>query len=312
MQYIPAKKTLAAIAAAIESDQGAAFRVNLGKVMPHMGDAYRGEDEGNRSHLGASLLGGECGRALWYGFRWFQRARFPDRILRLFNRGHLEEARFIAMLLTIGCQVFQQDEKGNQFRISLVGGHVGGSGDGVAIGLPDLQPGQPCLLEFKTHNDKSFTALVKEGVRAAKPEHYVQMSMYMDRMGIPVALYMAVNKNNDELHAELISLDRNTANIFAERGRTIVLAQEPPTRVRSSSGAMPCRFCDYKVLCFTGSGDVERNCRTCSFSLPIENGQWLCQHKENMTVQLTGDPDAMMELTKEMQRAGCSLYNRIA
>ena len=29
----------------------------------------------------------------------------PGRILRLFNRGHLEEARFIALLLLIGVQV---------------------------------------------------------------------------------------------------------------------------------------------------------------------------------------------------------------
>ena len=44
-------------------------------------------------------------------------------MLRLFNRGHIEEARFIAMLLTIGMPVYQQDAEGKQFRIHF--GEIG-------------------------------------------------------------------------------------------------------------------------------------------------------------------------------------------
>jgi hypothetical protein len=310
MPYTPATKTLAAIAESVYKDQGAAYRVNLGKVIPHIGDAYRGVDKGNRSHLGASMLGRECGRALWYGFRWLHRAKFDGRMLRLFNRGHLEEARFIAILLTIGCQVFQQDQEGNQFRISLVGGHVGGSGDGVLLGVPDLPPGQPCLGEFKTHNDKSFTKLVKDGVRVAKPEHFVQMQMYMDRMGIPVGLYMAVNKNDDTIHAEIISLDPSVAATFAERGRTIVLSQTPPPKIKSSPGMFPCNFCEHRVFCHTGQGDVDKNCRTCAFSQAQEDGKWYCNNphvKQDAEDKGWFDP---IVLSKEDQRAGCEHYTR--
>src|SRR3954464_3219259 len=119
MAITPAIKTMVAINTAIERDQGAMFRVWEGKVMPHLDDAYRGEDDGFRGHLGASQLGDECGRALWYGFRWATRPHFSGQQLRLFNRGHLEEGRFIAMLLAIGMQVFQQDANGRQFRINF-------------------------------------------------------------------------------------------------------------------------------------------------------------------------------------------------
>ena len=129
-----ASKTIAKIDAMIKADQGASFRGWLGKVIPHMGDAYRTDEDGHRSHMGASLIGGECPRAIWYGFRWATKSNFEGRLLRLFNRGHLEEARFIAMLLMIGCEVYQQDAEGNQFRISHAEGHLGGSGDGVVIG----------------------------------------------------------------------------------------------------------------------------------------------------------------------------------
>ena len=60
------------------------------------------------------------------------------------------------MLLAIGVQVYQQDEKGNQFRISDAAGHFGGSGDGIGIGIPDLEPNLQALLEFKTSAEKPF------------------------------------------------------------------------------------------------------------------------------------------------------------
>jgi hypothetical protein len=43
-------------------------------------------DNGYRAHLGASLIGTECERAIWYSFRWATRARHTGRLLRL-NRG---------------------------------------------------------------------------------------------------------------------------------------------------------------------------------------------------------------------------------
>ena len=71
-----ATKTLNAIDETIQSDQGAKFRQCLQKVLPHIGDAYRGEAELFRSHMGASGIAKECGRAIWYGFRWFTPSNF--------------------------------------------------------------------------------------------------------------------------------------------------------------------------------------------------------------------------------------------
>ena len=72
----PPTPTLSAIYAAYEAERG----------------------DGFREHLGASLIGKSCERALWYDFRWVTRARFPGRILRLFETGQLEEARLVRNL----------------------------------------------------------------------------------------------------------------------------------------------------------------------------------------------------------------------
>lgn len=301
-----ATQTLNAIERAISSDQGAKFRVTLGQVLPHMGDAYRGADSPFRSHMGASMLGGECGRALWYGFRWFTRPHFSGRVLRLFNRGHLEEARFISCLLTIGVTVYQQDENGNQFRISDAGGHLGGSGDGVAVGIPDVPAGMPCLLEFKTHNDASFKALQKEGVRAAKFEHYVQMNIYMRKMGLPVALYGAVNKNNDELYMEIVWLDEQTADTFIDRGKKIIFMHEAPAKLNNSPGWFGCKFCDHKPVCHLHVAP-ERTCRSCVSADCNEDGSWYCTNPE--VIHAAPTPGA--KLSTEEQLRACSHYEAI-
>ena len=292
-----AEKTLAAIDLALEADQGASFRGWLGKVISHMSDAYNSSTESHRSHMGASLLGGECSRAIWLGFRWATKSNFPGRILRLFNRGHLEEARFIALLLMIGVQVYQQDENGKQYRISFADGHAGGSGDGIGIGIPDLGPGTAAILEFKTHSQKSFNDLKKNGVREAKFEHFVQTNLYMRKMGIPVTLYMAVNKDNDDIYAELIYLDERLADSYILRAEELVPMEIAPKRISESPGFFKCKWCNQYGVCHQGK-PYDFNCRTCTNSKIGSNGTWICT--------LTGEI-----LSKEMQLSGCQAYNEM-
>lgn len=272
---ILATKTIKAINNALEADQGASFRGWLGKVIPHIGDAYRSEQDGHRSHMGASLIGGECARAVWYNFRWATKGNFDGRILRLFNRGHLEEARFIALLLMIGCEIFQQDVNGKQFRISHAEGHFGGSGDGIVLGLPDLPASTYALTEFKTHSEKSFLELVNMGVRDAKFEHFVQMQVYMRKMGLAAALYLSVNKNNDELYGEILELNTELADQFLDRGEKLVWMDQPPKKLNESAGFYKCRFCNHRPVCHLNA-KPDRNCRTCKYSKPVENGKWIC------------------------------------
>lgn len=308
-----ATQTLRAFEAAVEKDQGSAYRGWLEKVIPHIGDAYRQGEDGFRSHMGASGIGGECGRAIWYDFRWATKSKFSGRMLRLFNRGHLEEARFIALLLTIGVQVYQQDAQGKQFRISSYGGHFGGSGDGVGVGVPDLPAGTAALLEFKTHNDASFKKLKKEGIREAKFEHYVQMEVYMSKMALPVGLYLAVNKNDDEIYGEIVTLDSHTADTFIKRAHTIIPLRTAPDKISKSPGWRACAWCDHRPVCHLKVAP-ERNCRTCEYSTPREDGTWWCDNEERQMTMLFGPSDGVskkgetFELLKPRQLVGCNFH----
>ena len=312
-----ALKTMQRIEEVMEADQGASFRQWEEKVLPHIKDAYQGANEGFRTHLGASVLGKECARQIWYGWRWFKKPKFSARMLRLFNRGHLEEGRLIAMLLAIGCRIVQQDENGRQFRISELGGHLGGSGDGIVYGLPDLLLDVRALVEFKTHGEKSYVKLSKEGVQKSKPEHYVQMQIYMRKMGIQFALYIGVNKNTDDIHCEIVELDTLCADQYLERGRKIIMIQQAPDRLRNASmGYFGCMFCDAKDICLQGA-KPEHNCRTCMWSKPLEDGTWVCTSTKRQTKALFGNTTEFKEeeknmlLNKERQLKGCQEFYEV-
>lgn len=296
-----ATKTLNLINRKQEEDGGAAFRVWQERTLPAMGDAYSGNTFPFRSHLGASGIGNECSRAPWFDFRWATLEKVDPRMQRLFNRGHLEEARFIALLLMIGAEVYQQDEHGNQFRISDAGGHFGGSGDGIVVNIPDLPPGQPGLCEFKTSSDAQFKKMVKQGVKKSKYVHYVQMQVYMKKMGIYSALYMVVNKNNDELYAEIVIFDQIVADQYINLGVVLVSSREPPEIPRGYGPSYyKCKngYCKHYTVCHYNEAPY-KTCRSCSYVNPnIETGKWDCLKCNK-------------QLTKEEQFKACENYTRL-
>src|SRR5690554_2079861 len=111
------------------------------------------KNEKRRGYLGASSAGADCLRALWYSWRFCGQETFNSRMLRLFRRGHREEAWFVEMLRGMGAEVWDVNPAtGEQWEISDFAGHFRGHADGVAR-FPD---GMVALLEFKTYNDKRF------------------------------------------------------------------------------------------------------------------------------------------------------------
>ena len=255
-------------------------------------------DQKGRKHLGASEIGHECDRYLWLSFRWAKPADFDGRMLRLFDSGNQQEPRLIADLRGIGVEVWDKDEKGYQWSYKSLGGHFAGSLDGVGLGLPEA-PKTPHLLEFKTANAKSFAAMTKKGVKESKPQHYVQMQVYMGWAGLTRAMYLMVNKDTDEIHAERIEFDQDAFNQAIQRAERIITAPEPAVTIADSAAGFTCKFCRFKEQCYETEAPAV-SCRTCAHSTPEMDGdgRWSCAQ---------GRPD--MDVTA--QRAGCGEHRHI-
>ena len=148
-----AKLTYDAVNTALEKDNGKLYKQNLQAILPTLIDVYVADDQ-PRGYLGASSIGDECPRKLWYKFRFAKKEVAPEaRLIRLFNRGHLEEARFLALLKTAGIEVKYQDADLQQYSFSKLGGHFKGRCDGVAENVPDGH-NEVVLLELKTRSEK--------------------------------------------------------------------------------------------------------------------------------------------------------------
>ena len=236
-----------------------------------------------RLHLGASAIGEECRRKVFYSYRWASSNFFEARMLRLFNRGHREEAAIIALLRAAGVVVYDAGESGelkSSMRISAHGGHFGGTPDGVATNVPDLPPDEPCLLEFKTHNTKAFELLIKSGVYESNRKYYIQMQVYMHELDLKWALYCGVCKDDDRLHMQMVEYNRQMALTYLQHGHDIIYATEPPPRINESPGFWKCKFCNHAQVCHFGAPPL-LNCRTCEYANPIPNGLWACARNKD-------------------------------
>lgn len=289
-----ANQTKAAINNALELDGGASFRRYLGEAIKEINDAFEPEQEKHpRKHLGASLIGRECNRYLWLSWRWAFWNKPMARMVRLFNRGHLEEARWIALIRQAGFVTQHLTEYGKQIRISDVGGHYGGSLDGVIYGCCEI-PGQWGLLEFKTHNKKNFTKLVKCGVKETKNEHYVQCQQYMAKYNLQFALYCAICKDDDEIHLEIIRPDSVSVSLNLNKAKSIILADKIPNKCSASPLYETCKWCDAFQVCHAGA-PVMKTCRSCEHVILADEGKWFCGHSRT-------------ELSGEQQFAACDKY----
>lgn len=253
--------------------------MDYGTQLTYLADAayqLHAQDEGMRRHLGASVIGQKCLRAIWFGFRWADGEQFDGRMLRLFNRGQKEEPAFAELLRLTGATVWTHDANGDQFRVSALGGHFGGSMDGVARGLPYLPADLPVLLEMKTHNDKSFKGLLKDGLRGAKPQHFNQAQVYMKLANLTHCLYCAVNKNDDSLFFHLFEVDTSVGHHLLARAESVIYGSGLPPRISETPSWFECRFCSMSGVCFKQK--LPRlNCRTCRFSKPERDGTWSCE-----------------------------------
>jgi len=242
-----------------------------------------------RPYLGCSRIGHSCMRFLWYEFRWAFKGSIDARLKRLFWRGHREEPEIIKELQQIGIRCYD-----DQAECNFVSGHMSGHCDGKCIGVPEA-PHTEHLLEFKTASDKKFKEMKKKKVQQANPTYYAQLQIYMKGLHLTRALFIMVNKNNDEYYVERVRYDAGFADDLIRKGTSIVLAETPPS-IASPFGPtwFECKWCDAKEVCF-GATPINKTCRTCQAIHIMDGGKWGCTKLG-------------IELATGQQRLACNLY----
>ena len=206
-----------------------------------------------RRWLGASIVGDTCTRKIALTFRSAFDPNFDGRILRVFENGHKAEDRIVADLEAAGFKVTQRQDT---FDLDGGKGHAGATVDGVLI-----EDGKRCLLEIKTAKASDWNALERHGVAKAKPQHHAQMQFGMLCAGLRNALYVAENKDTNELYLERVAFNETVANNLATLAKQIV-ADGTGDRCNDRPDWHECKRCAAFPVC-KGATFPRCHCLTC-------------------------------------------------
>ena len=207
-----------------------------------------------RDYLGGSRLGEPCARKLVYEVKHAPKDRdFDAGILRVFDAGHQFEALSIRWLREAGFDLRDRSAVGEQFGFAAAEGKLRGHADGVIVAGPDVGIRWPALFEHKALGQKSWTDLVKRGLRLSKPIYFAQVQLYMAYFELEVALLTALNRDTLALHHEVVPFEPDEAQRLSDRAVDILRAVEAgelPPRIAHASDFYLCRLCAYATRCW--------------------------------------------------------------
>ncbi|MFG1389070.1 oxidoreductase [Xanthobacter versatilis] len=221
-----------------------------------------------------------CDRSIWYVFRWCappETASGPRE--RRFRTGLQYERWLLDDLRLTGAEVQEIDDAtGKQVAVQLADGHLRGKVDGVATGIVEA-PKTAHVVECKSMKAADWRGVVKHGVQKHKPDHWVQMQLYMQGLGLTRALYICANKDTDEIHTERVEFDAVASLGMEARVLRIVGSPLPPAKASDDPTSFTCRFCRANEICHSGAW-ARFNCRTCLHSEPVPAAAWRCLKHE--------------------------------
>lgn len=250
----------------------------------------------NRNYNGLSTIGEKCLRKLQFIHYDCLITTFSCRMIRLFGVGHTMEPKLRKELTQFLGIVF----KGDQDEVIGFAGHWKGHIDGLGIFLRSskfyTKDDDWFLMEYKTHNEKSFTELKKDGVKKSKPMHYGQVTSYMGYKKINKTMYVGYNKNTSEIYLEWITFDESDFRDNKRKESEVVLADTLLPRIGNDSPMWhECKLCDAIGVCF-GKTPMNKSCKNCEHVDIHDGGLWTCGKGETIKGYVPCDKYEQMEI----------------
>ena len=253
-----------------------------------------------RRYLGASAIGGECARQLWYKFRGATGAPISARGLGAIYDGHNGEVTIVERLQRVeGLTLHPTDDKGNQFAVVDLDGHFRGHMDGAM-----QVDGEWSVFEAKVCNETKFKKLLKlrdadedNALKSWDEVYYAQAQVYMHLTGLRQHYTVVATPGVRDWTSVWTKYNKDAAEGLLEKARYIIEATEPPDRVRNDPTYYICKWCDFSDICH-GDKIPEASCKTCIHSRPVEDAKWECtrHRKSDVDLEKCGDHVILPEL----------------
>ena len=211
-----------------------------------------------RDYLGASIIGHDCARYIYYSYNHYPREPFNARTLMTFESGHRSEDLAAERLRLIpGIQLITHDPEGNQYGFSDFDGKFKGHYDGGIKGLSEA-PKSWHIWEHKEVNEKGFKEFFKlrnqhgykDVLKHWKPLYYAQAQIYMHyEKKINRHFTTVSTMGGRDYYSCRTNYNKQEAQEYVRKAKTIIDATKPPPRISDKPDFFKCRFCDFKEIC---------------------------------------------------------------
>lgn len=256
-----------------------------------------------RGYIGASGIGNECERKIWYQFHWVGTENMTARSIKAIADGHHSEAVMIERLrLVPGVTLITEGDDGKQ--LGFAEGHFRGHADGVIIGIDHLSHVHH-VWEHKCCNEKKVESLHKlkfENEETALENwdivYYAQAQVYMHMFKLDWHYITVCTPGSRDEVSCVTAYNPEAAEFYSViRPRRVIEAERPPPRISETPAWYQCKWCPFTDNCHASKLPLI-NCRTCISSTPKMDGTWFCEKFNH-------------EITDDIQRSGCAehLFN---
>lgn len=210
-----------------------------------------------RDYLGASLIGQECERAIWYSYHNYVGEPFTVETLWNFEDGHRTEDLIAERLRKIeGIELWTHDEEGKQFGFSMFDDKFKGHVDGIIRGLIQ-SPKTVHVWECKACADKKYNSFLsiknsyteKEILEQWDKGYYAQAQVYMHTLGLTRHYLTVARAGGRDITSCRTEYNKDVAISYLEKAERIIGSKSYPARISSKPDFFICRFCRYKGIC---------------------------------------------------------------
>lgn len=194
-----------------------------------------------RDYIGASIIGSDCLRQIWYEFKGTEAKEFPSKMQRTWDIGKHLEKLILYWLSECGIEIATDYWDLESEEMPFFKGHL----DAVW-----MQDGKPfAIIEIKTAKDASFNVFLKKGLIAWNAQYYAQIQSYMGMSGIHITYIIVLNKDNSELCDEEVTFDDGFYQQLRRKAFLIANIEAPPSKINESPIFFKCKMCKFNKIC---------------------------------------------------------------
>lgn len=199
------------------------------------------DDRKTRDYIGASTIGSDCLRQIWYEFKGFQATEVPTKTRRTWTVGKVLEGTILDWLTEAGIEIFRTWDDLVAKDMPYFRGHL----DSVWIKNGKAY----AILEVKTAKDASFVIFIKKGLKIWQPQYYAQIQTYMGMSGIHRAYIIVFNKDTSDISDELVLFDEAFYQKLLDKALMIANAHAAPPKINGSPLWYQCKMCKFHKVC---------------------------------------------------------------